>query len=632
MRDAVHLLEAWAAGRSRGQEEPATKIAELVATALADDTAMRQLLAEAEDNAVTERTRLRAQLALEDEAERNPAFGRALRAALGDDAFVAPAYIGAHDVAVVDDDVDVVQRLFFGRDDAEHDMADGLLRQGFLRTTAYSEVVSGRKTLIIGRKGSGKSAICMHLAENDGGTAVVITPDDAAGDELRRFVLDGLTTASAKALLWRYVFAVQTARYLVRHASGDAHRRTPSSVGTLERFLRDNGELSEESLYHRVVRAGRGLMSSFSLEAFGVAVAVERNGAPDGVSASRQLDVVEAGVRKAFHDLGCAGDHGPLLVMVDQLEQVWSDEPDTEALVIGLLLAGKHAALTYGGALRCVFFLRSDIYDTLDFSDADKFHSDEIRLSWTVGLLHDLTLVRAGVSLGRRLLPHELWGEVFPETVAGQPTADYLFARTLPRPRDAIQFLNQCRDTAVSNGHRRISERDVLDATLVFSRWKLLDLAKEYSVRYPFLGALLTVFRDAGHEQTRTSIAELFQPFQEALQSRYEDYAPFFDPDVIIELLFSVGFLGVSREDRYVYWGTTETPVLPYESEFCVHPCFRPALGATRPVNPTVTNNFTGSVVGRVVQANTIRGDIVYGSFSNTDPVFRRWWQRKKKP
>ena len=269
--------------------------------------------------------------------------------------FVTPVSLGAHDVAVIDDDVDVVQRLFFGRDDAEHDMADGLLREGFLRTTA-----------------------------------------------------------SAKALLWRYVFAVQTARYLVRHASGDAHRRTPASVGTLERFLRDNGELSEESLYHRVVRAGRGLMSSFSLEAFGVAVAVERNGAPDGVSASRQLDVVEAGVRRAFQDLGCAGDHGPLLVMVDQLEQVWSDEPDTEALVIGLLLAGKHAALTYGGALRCAFLLRSDIYDTLDFSDADKFHSDEIRLSWTVNLLHDLALVRADVSLGRRLLPHELWGEVFP--------------------------------------------------------------------------------------------------------------------------------------------------------------------------------------------------------------------------
>jgi hypothetical protein len=46
------------------------------------------------------------------------------------------------------------------------------------------------------------------------------------------------------------------ARFVIRHASGDDHRRRrPSSVGTLERFLRENGELADESLYQRVARA-----------------------------------------------------------------------------------------------------------------------------------------------------------------------------------------------------------------------------------------------------------------------------------------------------------------------------------------------------------------------------------------
>jgi hypothetical protein len=54
----------------------------------------------------------------------------------------------------------ILTRLYFGRDDAEHDLTDGLLREGFLPTQAYEEALSGRKTLIIGRKGSGKSAIC----------------------------------------------------------------------------------------------------------------------------------------------------------------------------------------------------------------------------------------------------------------------------------------------------------------------------------------------------------------------------------------------------------------------------------------------------------------------------------------
>jgi hypothetical protein len=607
MRSAVDLVEAWAAGRSAAAGSAEALVGELVAAVLTNDTAIQQLLAEAAEGRVTERTRLRAQLSLQDAVERMPEFGHKLHDALltMNDHQRAPANslltrtvtteIEPADGGVIDDQRNLVRQLYFGRDDAEQDMTDGLLREGFLPTIAYSEVVTGRKNLIIGRKGSGKSAICMRLAslDVDSNNACLITPDDAAGEELRRFVLEGLTAPLAKALLWRYVFAVHAAKYLVQHARGAAHRRRRiATVNMLERFLRDNGELSQESLYGRVVRASRGLISSFSLEAFGVKVAVNGRGAPEGVRAARQLDVVEAGVRRAFDDLGCAREHGSLLVLVDQLEQVWSGEPDSESLIIGLLLAGKHVALTYAGSARCVYFLRSDIYDTLEFSDADKFHSDEIRINWTVHMLHQLALTRA--------------------SVAGEPTADYLFARILPRPRDAIQFLNQCRDTALTNGHPQISEQDVLDATLVFSRWKVLDLAKEYGTRYPFLGAVLIVFRDTGYEQTRISIAKLVQEFQHDLEQRYTTYRSFFDPDAIIELLFTVGFLGVRRTHGYVYASTTETSIQPDESEFCVHPCFRPALGINRAHSEKIVNTVTGEIVGHVVQAGDIQGGIIF--------------------
>ena len=111
---------------------------------------------------------------------------------------------------------DTLVRLYFGRDDAEHDLTDGLLREGFLSTEAYEEALSGRKTLVIGRKGSGKSAICMRLSMGGvrRGATILVTPDDAAGSEIRRFELQGLTNETAKSIVWRYVFAVQIARYI----------------------------------------------------------------------------------------------------------------------------------------------------------------------------------------------------------------------------------------------------------------------------------------------------------------------------------------------------------------------------------------------------------------------------------
>src|ERR1039458_5900850 len=108
-----------------------------------------------------------------------------------------------------------LDRLYFGKDDAESDFArGGLLRQGFMRTRAYDEALAGSKTLIIGRKGSGKSAICLML-KNDlqaEDRCSLISPDEISTDEIRRFHLPGIPPEQSKLLIWRYVFAVQVAK------------------------------------------------------------------------------------------------------------------------------------------------------------------------------------------------------------------------------------------------------------------------------------------------------------------------------------------------------------------------------------------------------------------------------------
>src|SRR5262245_7722367 len=87
-----------------------------------------------------------------------------------------------------------LDRLYFGRDDAESDVGEtGLLRAGFLRTQAYEMALSGRKQLLIGRKGSGKSAICVMLAESMQSMSSIVTPDEISADEIRQFELRGVT-------------------------------------------------------------------------------------------------------------------------------------------------------------------------------------------------------------------------------------------------------------------------------------------------------------------------------------------------------------------------------------------------------------------------------------------------------
>ncbi|WP_443071821.1 hypothetical protein [Streptomyces sp. NBC_01477] len=103
-------------------------------------------------------------------------------------------------------DGSVLANLHFGREDAERDVTEGLLpRGGFPPNAAYRAAVTGRKMLIIGRKGSGKSAVCMQLMADSAYTSgkILVTPDETAGEEIRRFELQGLPGDSAKALIWR---------------------------------------------------------------------------------------------------------------------------------------------------------------------------------------------------------------------------------------------------------------------------------------------------------------------------------------------------------------------------------------------------------------------------------------------
>ncbi|MFJ2716013.1 P-loop ATPase, Sll1717 family [Streptomyces sp. NPDC087437] len=470
-------------------------------------------------------------------------------------------------------------------------MTEGLLlRGGILPNAAYRGALSGRKMLIIGRKGSGKSAICMQLMADGpgghGGGKVLVTPDEAAGEEIRRFELQGLPGDSAKALIWRYVLAVHAARHLVTHAK-DAHGKRPNSVKALGRFLKQNGEAADSGrLVERLAQGARGLQTSLSLEAFGVKASVDLAQSPsEGARAARQLEIVEQGVARTFADLECDGVvHPPLLLMVDQMEQVWSAEPDSNSMVIGLLLAAKHAAGLYGRSVRFLLFLRADIYDSLSFGEGDKFHGDELRIVWTEQALRDLALTRARASVGEELGEERLWKELFPGTVGGEETVKYLFRHCLPRPRDAIQFLNLCQEKAwLEHQQEWITEADVQQAGRQFSEWKLKDLSSEYLVAHPFLNHLRPLFQNTGYVVTRAALARRFEAAAETLHHDFPAYANALTLPGVIDVLYGVGFLGVRRGNDVVFAGDDVLPVQPHETEFHVHACFRAALGATRP-------------------------------------------------
>jgi hypothetical protein len=505
-----------------------------------------------------------------------------------------------------------IDLLYFGRDDAEMDIADGgLLRAGFLPTPAYDAARRARKHLIIGRKGSGKSAICRTLAAQDDADLItrLVTPDALSAEEIRRFELQGVEPGMAKRMLWRYVLATYVAKHLVAHTK-TAHKKAPSAVARLQAFLIDNGELdvARPKLYEIVKR----LKGSLKLQAFGVGVEV--SGSSEGTRTDHQLEVVERHIEMAIEELACPADHPRLLLLVDQLEDVWSEEGESDSLVIGLLKASRAVGSRFA-RVSCVVFLRSDIYDLLRFPDKDKYHGDELRVDWTPERLHELVLARARASLGVDIGPEQLWGEIFPREVAGVPARDYLVGRTLLRPRDVIHLCNLCRDTAENNGHPVITEADVAEAVELYSQWKLEDLPNEYLANYPFLDGLLAVFKDRGYVVTRAGLERRLPEARQVLAGRFPERAGALNTENVLDVLYDIGFLGVGRNDHVVYAGRHGGRVEPADTEFQIHPAFRPALRATR---ASITWEFEPGRLRRLVRdtiASPRGGELRRGTF-----------------
>jgi hypothetical protein len=475
--------------------------------------------------------------------------------------------------------IERLQLLNFGKDDAEADNSPGgLLATSFLETMAYEAALHGRHQLFIGRKGSGKSATALRLFEALGqeGRACLVTPDEISADEIRRFDLPGIPSMQAKCLLWRYIFAVQVARHMLAlHRVQEPREPMAEDLKRVRQFLVDNSEVEDLTFAEKFWRTIERIKGSLKLEAFGVKAEADIEGLSAGIRAETQVDVFVRAVSASSRTFFSRAR--PFMVVVDQVERIWGNDRSSDLMVIGLLLA-RDLKMDY---VRPVFFLRTDIYELLQFDDRDKLRSEEFLISWNADRLVRLLERRCAASLGTE---GALWA-LFPKKILGVPTQQFLVSLTLMRPRDIIQLCNACRQSALTNEHDRITEKDVTQAVDIYSAWKVSDLINEWRVNYPYLNDVLLMFANSGFLMTRAHIEQRLELVRPSLAQRYPGLEAHFALGAIVAMLHAICFLGVTRQGKTVYQYEGGPPIGPQDNEFCIHPCFRSGIRSTSAVN-----------------------------------------------
>ena len=473
-----------------------------------------------------------------------------------------------------------LKHLYFGKDDAESDSAsEGLLSSSFLVTSAYQRAVAGKKRLIIGRKGSGKSAICLRLLSEyaPSGRACIVTPDEISADEVRRFELPGVASEHAKALLWRYIIAIQIGKQLISQATKDQLKEV-EKLRAVREFLVENEELDPTTM-DRFWRIIQRITGKLTIKALQETTSIEIQAQSSGITLSSKLDVIEANVAAVLNAVPVFSKTKPLYILIDQIERLWSNDRGSDQMVVGLLMAANKAWALYPG-VQCTIFLRTDIYEALQFADRDKFRGEESHLVWNRKELLELVERRAMSSLSVK--SEILWQSYFPGTVDNVPAKEWLVQRTLLRPRDVIQLCNACRDTAEAKGHEMIDQEDLREASQLYSGWKHNDLLNEWRINFPFLTDLFVLFANQSFTVKKSKLAERFAKVNEALVKRYPSYESSLSLEPLLEILFDIGFIGISLDNKIVYSFENPNGFDPACETLVIHPAFREALRSER--------------------------------------------------
>lgn len=339
--------------------------------------------------------------------------------------------------------------------DAAEDESDDRLAAYFLETPTYRQLVTSerRLTVIVGNKGTGKSAIFRIAALKDrreGRLPVEVRPDDMS--DVATGSLEYLQLVSA----WK-----KGLREIV-----------------IEKSLRALGE-GDESFFGRVKRSGGRVLDVIQKSA-----GTEQKGF--------KLDAARADAAQAFMT------NQELTLYLDDLDRGWTGTK-ADAARYGAMFDALRDLQRDNESLRVVVGLRTDQYALIRSTDSasDKWQSNVLHHSWTNHETFVLLLKRVASYfneehdwdellerpqqqsahllnpiLERRFQGKGLWHQ--------KPMYNVVMSFARRRPRDLVVLLNLAGQRAKTRKHAVIQTDDLEESFPRFSQERLVDVVNEF--------------------------------------------------------------------------------------------------------------------------------------------------------
>lgn len=427
-----------------------------------------------------------------------------------------------------------------GQLDAESDAS--LLDACFVDNGQLSELLDVERTesIIVGRTGAGKSAFIYHISQSVE-YSVTLDPHSISvqfvehSDIIQFFNKLGIKLDLFYRMLWRHILIVELLklRYDLRSqdASATFFRRLYESVSrdqTKQRalnYFREWGDKFwlETSEHLREItnklstdlKSGLGTKFStlnISLEGakhlsdeVKIEVRTLATQVINQIQVQKLNEVFELLSDYAFND-----KQKKFYILIDKLDEDWAGTETRCRLIRALIEETK--SFRNIPQVKIITALRVDLLNvvfnrTRDSGfQQDKYESYIVKINWTEHDLKNLLEKRLREVYKRQYTSDVIdFNDVFPSPKHNIDALSYIFQRTLMRPRDVIQFANECFVAALDTP--RISWRSIYVAESSYSTKRLDSLKEEWHEIYPNLEVSIEILRGITSPFTRNTLS-----------------------------------------------------------------------------------------------------------------------------
>jgi hypothetical protein len=368
----------------------------------------------------------------------------------------------------------------------------------FIPTSAYAEAVNGQHSIFVGRKGTGKTATLLKVADQLGDDPrnhiCIIKPVDYELEGLLSILQKQMTTSEKGFLVesfWKALAYTELAKSVYEKimAKPEFLGRSAAEID-LVGFVEGSADFILPEFSLRI----ENLVERLSSIADGTDVKTKISEGVHKILLNKLRDLLLASLEKV----------NTVSILVDNLDKSWTPRTNIQLvseLLFGLLSVGVRIADDFKKSslgkrrleVMMTIFIRSDIYAAIVSYAREPDKLPVRRIEWSDPQLLVRVIEKRMLVADHTLVDsQDVWSRYFVEKVAGLSTRDFLLRSVFPRPRDLIYLVRSSLQYAVNRGHTRIEEDDVISGIGQYSSFVFASLLTEGTPQFRPLQDFMT--------------------------------------------------------------------------------------------------------------------------------------------